>query len=166
MILAPAPIPSSYCFADWNNGNTVCRRRNGPANARKGGGTQNRPRQWPNAPESKFAILANQSGVGLTKSKREIQAADLNELLGGLAVRASGGPDPVDTWANAEGYYPGDTKVASSELWRRFRAWHAQNCPDDLQPPTLKHFGVVMSRRFRKGRGKMGIFYYISRKKI
>jgi hypothetical protein len=102
----------------------------------------------------------------LTKSKREIQAADLNELLGGLAVRASGGPDPVDTWANAEGYYPGDTKVASSELWRRFRAWHAQNCPDDLQPPTLKHFGVVMSRRFRKGRGKMGIFYYISRKKI
>jgi hypothetical protein len=94
----------------------------------------------------------------------DLKDIPLEQLLGDLQVVAKRDLTVVEQWIKEEQYYPGQTRVGSSELYGRFVAWATQQ-PDITKGdiPDLWRWGVEMTARFKKGRSKHGLFYYISR---
>lgn len=94
----------------------------------------------------------------------DISNLSLDDLLADAASPADRGPrkrNLVEDWLLAEGYHPGQTRMASGELYARFRKWAEAQ---EARPiPVVSTWGVAMAMRFKKGRSKHGNFYYISR---
>jgi hypothetical protein len=94
----------------------------------------------------------------------DLKDVPLEQLLGDLQVVAKRDISIVDMWIKDQQYYPGQTRVGSSELYTRFVDWCRQQADitsGDI--PDLWRWGVEMTARFKKGRSNRGLFYYISR---
>ena len=94
-------------------------------------------------------------------SDLDLSSLTLDDLLQGIEDRAGRPPDLVDSWIKSEGYYPGQTRVPASELYASFKDWARLQGATKIPPAS--HWGVAMARRFKRGRSKVGKFYYISR---
>ena len=94
----------------------------------------------------------------------DLKNIPLEQLLGDLQVVAKRPLSVVEMWIKEQGYYPGQTRVGSKELYARFIEWATQH-PDITkgEVPDLWRWGVEMTARFKKGRSNRGFFYYISR---
>jgi hypothetical protein len=97
-------------------------------------------------------------------SDQDIQQAPLHDLLADLEGGAPAPATLVQTWLIAEGYYPGDTRVGSSELYLRFRKWAEEQ--GHTRIPVQSRWGAEMTRRLKSGRSNKGNFYYISRESV
>jgi len=88
----------------------------------------------------------------------------LDDLLAATVDRTTTPATIIDTWIIAEGYYPGQTRIAASELLDRFRKWAISQ--GVTTPMNHNTFGEDMRRRFKVGRRRAGVFYYISRESV
>lgn len=94
----------------------------------------------------------------------DLSKLSLEQLLGDLQVVAKEAPTIVEMWIKDQGYYPGQTRLMSQDLYIVFRTWALQQADitrGDI--PGINVWGVEMTGRFKKGRSKHGNFYYISR---
>jgi hypothetical protein len=98
--------------------------------------------------------------------KLDIQDLSLDDLLGGLADRTSPAPkttDTIATWLVDQGIFPGTTRVLAKDLYLEYRFWRVKHPEITGKVPELRVWGKQMAGRFKKGRGKQGFHYYISR---
>lgn len=96
----------------------------------------------------------------------DINDTPIDELLAGLSPSAPRPQQQLAKWLAAEGYHPGSTRVQAGELYDRYVRWWLQHNDSTAQVPTMTSWGIEMSRRFKKGRGQHGVFYYISRESV
>jgi len=97
----------------------------------------------------------------------DLSKLSLEQLLGDLQVVVREAPTVTEMWINDQGYYPGQTRMKSQELYIAFRAWATQQADiagGDI--PGISVWGVEMTGRFKKGRSNRGLFYYISREAV
>lgn len=98
--------------------------------------------------------------------KLNIQDVSTDDLLAAISDRAPKPPEPIPMWLETEGYFPGTTRILASELYARFCTWYAEQqafSANGAKVPTLYHWGTEMTRRFKKGRGKHGVYYWVTR---
>jgi len=100
-------------------------------------------------------------GVALPRAKFDINTIPTDELLRGIEAHDPYGVNVVKTWLDSEGYYPGTTRVRATELYKRYKVWAAQY--PDMTVLSIEPWGVQMRKDIKAGRGKAGIYYYISR---
>ncbi len=94
----------------------------------------------------------------------EIRTLSDDDLLQDIAGRAAPAPNQVQAWIIAQGYYPGQTREPARQLYQLFRAWALAQ---GYQPVThVAVWGQIMAMRFKRGRGRHGNFYYISRESV
>jgi hypothetical protein len=96
--------------------------------------------------------------------KSDIRELSVEQLLGDLPTAAPRTPNPIDLWIESAGVYPGTTKVPSTKLYLEYQAFMAAN-PDLGRTLAIRVWGKYMVTKFKKGRGKTGQFYYISRER-
>src|SRR5687768_1696350 len=97
--------------------------------------------------------------------KLDIRQLDTEALLQDFTVPASNAPSPLDMWLESAGIYPGTTRVGARELYDAFRAWCQANAGIIDKIPVIHVWGRDMAMRFKRGKGKRGNFYYISRER-
>jgi hypothetical protein len=94
----------------------------------------------------------------------DIAVASTEQLLDGLATADLRTANPIDTWVESTGVYPGTTKVRANKLYEEYLAFMATRA--DLGPPkAIRVWGKHMASKFRHGRSEAGKFYYISRER-
>lgn len=93
----------------------------------------------------------------------DLKDVDINDLLADISGHAVKEPSPIDKWLSAEGYYPGATRVLTTELHNRYVAWRAQQPDITTKVEDVRRFGMVMKGKFKWGKLNTGNCYYISR---
>ncbi len=97
-------------------------------------------------------------------TKVDLSQIPLEQLLGDLATATPPAADSVDMWIESAPLYPGTHRVGATELYRQYADFIGDN-PQLGKPKAIRCWGKVMARRFKAGRGKSGIFYYVSRER-
>jgi hypothetical protein len=97
-------------------------------------------------------------------SRLDLADVPLNQLLEGLATDAQPAPNPVDMWIQSAPLYPGSTRIRAIELYQEYVDFITQHQLG--KPLALRVWGKYMTSKFKTGRGKSGIFYYISREGV
>lgn len=98
--------------------------------------------------------------------KPVIESLEIDDLLRDLEGRADRPPSLIEMWLDSQGYYPGTSRMTATELLEIFQDWYRVRPELSVYPlPGPTAFGMEMGRRFKRGRGSRGNFYYISRKK-
>ena len=104
-------------------------------------------------------------GVDKNRILAELEAATLAELLDSLAAAPSRPKSRVGQWLASAGIIPGMTRVLASTLYEEYKAWEMQQGADPREILTILMWGKEMTRRIRRGRGRAGNIYYISRER-
>jgi hypothetical protein len=86
------------------------------------------------------------------------------ELLGGLEPVQMDPDTLLRAWVNAHAVHPGTTRVPAATLYDDFRKWYLAAYHSKQGLPSVTAWGKLMKARFKHGRGRVGILYYISRK--
>ncbi len=94
----------------------------------------------------------------------DITAASTEQLLDDLVTADLRTANPIDTWIQSAGIYPGTTKVRSCKLYEEYRAFMANN-PQLGPPVAIRVWGKYMVTKFRHGRTETGNIYYVSRER-
>ncbi len=96
----------------------------------------------------------------------DLRDVDIDDLIADISSHATKEPAPIDKWLEAEGYYPGSTRVLAAELHRRYVDWRVQH-PDIVgKVEDVRRFGMVLRGRFKFGKLNVGNCYYISRESL
>jgi len=93
-----------------------------------------------------------------------IKDAKIDDLLADIVDAPHKEPDVVDQWLQAADIYPGTARVPAKSLYTEFLNWHRQQASITESPPNIVWFGRALGHRLKRGRGKSGKFYYVSRK--
>lgn len=104
-------------------------------------------------------------GVDKKQLLRELEAASLAELLDSLAAAPSRPRGRVPQWLDDVGIKPGLTRVISTTLYQEYKTWEIQQGTDTREILTILMWGKEMTRRIKRGRGRSGNIYYISRER-
>ncbi len=93
-----------------------------------------------------------------------IAALPTDALLALLEQAPAAVPALAAMWCAIAGLIPGTPRVPARTLYAEYRAWLATTQYD--RPHTmadLQLWGAHMKAHYRKGRGKRGWFYYVTR---
>lgn len=96
----------------------------------------------------------------------DIQHLRDDELLADLSPSAPRPQQLLANWLIAEGYHPGATRVQAHALYDQFVRWFLQQGETAEQLPTMTSWGREMAGRFKKGRRKTGVIYFVSRESV
>lgn len=95
-------------------------------------------------------------------SKQDLRSLTLAELMAGLDEPVQPVRSSAEIWLESEGWRPGSTKRAGTELYPKYLKWLEAH-PEVGSLLGVREWGKVMTARFKKGRAATGYFYYISR---
>lgn len=87
----------------------------------------------------------------------------IEELLSGVSSVGPVASNEVELWLTEAGISPGQTRCNSTEMYLEFVAWWRKHYEKSRKIPSQTSWGRIMGKRFRKGHGRDGDFYYIHR---
>lgn len=97
--------------------------------------------------------------------KLDITEIDTEALLRDFTVPDQAKPIPLDIWLKQQCIFPGTTRVGAKSLYIQYCDWCRAN-PDIIDKvPYIHVWGRDMGMRFKRGKGKQGNHYYISRER-
>lgn len=96
--------------------------------------------------------------------KVRIQDIGTNDLLADLPGQLVTRPATVKMWLESAGYFPGTTRVKAATLHAAYADWCRQAL--NMTGLPIEKWGAEMRKYIRHGRGKAGVFYYISRNPV
>lgn len=95
----------------------------------------------------------------------DIRNLPTEALLQDFTVPDANAPVPLDMWLEEQGIFPGTTRVPARQLYDQFKQWCQANAGIIDKVPVIHVWGRDMAMRFKRGKGKRGNFYYISRER-
>jgi len=104
-------------------------------------------------------------GVDKNRVLRDLEAASLADLLNDMAAAPMRPRGRVSQWLGIAGVNPGNTRIPANKLYAEYVAWETQLGTSKEEVLPILKWGKEMTLRIRRGRGKTGNIYYISRER-
>lgn len=67
-------------------------------------------------------------------------------------------------WIRARKLAPGRTPASATTLYNDYVKWYTNTYAAAPKPISMQLWGRLMQQHFKRGRGKSGMIYYVSRK--